>query len=109
MFIDGYSKENRPFYHSRDEKGEPDGFDLIWRGVEITSGAKREHRYEVLKEQAKEKGLSKDVDFYLDFFKWGCPPHGGFGIGLDRVTMLLFNISISEAQFVARTPSRLTP
>jgi len=109
MFIDGYDAVHRPFYHARDSKGEPDGFDLIWRGTEITSGAHREHRYEVLKKQAHEKGLGKDVEFYLQFFKYGCPPHGGFGIGLDRVTMLFLAISIGEAQFVFRNPNRLTP
>ncbi|GMO14721.1 MAG: aspartate--tRNA(Asn) ligase [Mycoplasmoidaceae bacterium] len=109
MFITGYSKETRPFYHARDQKGEPQGYDLIWRGVEITSGAKRENRYDVLKKQAEEKGLGKDVQFYLDFFKYGCAPHGGFGIGLDRLTMLLLGISIKEVQFVCRNPDRLIP
>ncbi len=109
MFITGYSKENRPFYHARDKKGEPQGYDLIWRGVEITSGAKREHRYEVLAKQAAEKGLGEDVKFYLDFFKYGCPPHGGFGIGLDRLTMLLLGLTIKETQFVYRNPDRLVP
>ena len=77
--------------------------------MEITTGAQREHRYEVLKEQAKEKGLEKDVEFYLQFFKYGCPPHGGFGLGLDRFVICLLETNIKEVQFVFRGPDRLTP
>ncbi len=109
LFVTGFDAEKRAFYHMRDEKGVPMGYDLIWRGVEITTGAQREHRYEVLKKQAEEKGLANDVKFYLEFFKYGCPPHGGFGIGIDRLTMLLFNLSIKEAEFLFRSPIRLTP
>lgn len=109
LFITGYAKENRAFYHMRDENGVPCGYDLIWKGCEITTGAQREHRYEILKKQAEEKGLDKDVEFYLDFFKYGCPPHGGFGIGVDRITMLLFNQGIKDAMFIFRGPDRLNP
>lgn len=109
LFVTGYGVEKRPFYHMRDEKGMPQGYDLIWRGVEITTGARREHRYEILKKQAEEKGLDQDVQFYLEFFKYGCPPHGGFGIGVDRMTMLLLDLSIKEAMFLFRGPNRLTP
>jgi aspartyl/asparaginyl-tRNA synthetase len=73
------------------------------------TGAQREHRYEVLKAQAEEKGLAEDVKFYLDFFKFGCPPHGGFGIGIDRITMLIFNVGIKEAMYLFRGPDRLNP
>ncbi len=109
LFITGYSKECRAFYHMRDEKGIPCGYDLIWKGCEITTGAQREHRYDVLKKQADEKGLTNDVLFYLDFFKYGCPPHGGFGIGVDRITMLLFNEGIKDSMFIFRGPDRLNP
>ena len=109
LFITDYSAAKRAFYHMRDENGVPQGYDLIWRGCEITTGAQREHRYEVLKKQAEEKGLDKDVQFYLEFFKYGCPPHGGFGLGIDRLTMLLFGIHIKEAMFLFRGPNRLTP
>ena len=109
LFVTGYSKENRAFYHMRDEKGVPCGYDLIWKGCEITTGAQREHRYEILKAQAEEKGLDEDVKFYLDFFKYGCPPHGGFGIGVDRITMLIFNEGIKESMFIFRGPDRLNP
>lgn len=109
LFITDYSAEKRAFYHMRDENGVPQGYDLIWRGVEITTGAQREHRYDVLKSQAQEKGLDKDVEFYLEFFKYGCPPHGGFGIGIDRLTMLMLGLHIKEAMFIFRGPNRLTP
>ena len=109
LFVTGYSVDKRPFYHMRDEHGMPQGYDLIWRGVEITTGAQREHRYDILKKQAQEKGLDQDVQFYLEFFKYGCPPHGGFGLGVDRMTMLLLDVSIKEAMFLFRGPNRLTP
>ncbi len=109
LFITDYDAKERAFYHMRDEAGIPQGYDLIWRGVEITTGAQREHRYDVLKAQAEEKGLAEDVKFYLEFFKYGCPPHGGFGIGIDRLTMLFLGLSIKEVQFLFRGPNRLTP
>lgn len=109
LFVTDYDAEKRAFYHMRDEQGIPQGYDLIWRGVEITTGAQREHRYEVLKKQAKEKGLDEDVKFYLEFFRYGCPPHGGFGLGVDRLTMLLLGLHIKEAMFIFRGPNRLNP
>ena len=109
LFITDYDAKERAFYHMRDERGVPCGYDLIWRGVEITTGAQREHRYEQLRAQAAEKGLDEDVKFYLEFFKYGCPPHGGFGLGIDRLTMLFCNMSIKEVEFLFRGPNRLTP
>lgn len=109
LFVTDYAKEHRAFYHMRDEKGMPLGYDLIWKGCEITTGAQREHRYDILCAQAKEKGLDKDVKNYLQFFKYGCPPHGGFGIGLDRVTMIFLEIPIKEVMFLFRGPNRITP
>lgn len=109
LFVTDYDAKKRAFYHMRDENGVPQGYDLIWRGVEITTGAQREHRYDVLKKQAEEKGLAEDVKFYLEFFKYGCPPHGGFGLGVDRMTMLLCGLHINEAMFLFRSPKRLTP
>ena len=109
IFVTDYPKDKRAFYHMR--KNEiPQGYDLIWRGVEITTGAQREHRYDILTKQAEEKGLKKDVEFYLEFFKYGCPPHGGFGIGIDRLTMLLLNLpSLKESMFIFRGPNHLNP
>ena len=110
MFVTNFPAEKRAFYHMRDENGALQGYDLIWKGVEITTGAQREHRYEEVMKNAKEKGLDKDVKFYLEFFKYGCPPHGGFAIGIDRLTMLLLDIpSLKESQFLFRGPNRLNP
>ena len=108
LFVTDYPKDKRAFYHMRKD-GIPQGYDLIWSGVEITTGAQREHRYDVLKAQAEEKGLDKDVKFYLEFFKYGCPPHGGFGLGVDRLTMILTDYTIKEVEFLFRGPNRLTP
>ena len=109
VFITDYSAQKRAFYHMRDSEGVPLGYDLIWNGVEITTGAQREHRYEYLKRQADEKGLTEDVRHYLEFFEYGCPPHGGFGMGLDRITMMVLGITIKEAMFLFRSPNRLDP
>lgn len=110
MFVTEFPAEKRPFYHMRDENGILQGYDLIWKGMEITSGAQREHRYDKLLTAAKEKGLGEDVKFYLEFFKYGCPPHGGFAIGVDRLTMLILGVpTIKESQFLFRGPNRLNP
>ena len=109
LFVTDYGPEKRAFYHMRDENGNPLGYDLIWRGTEITTGAQREHRYEQLRKQADEKGLGKDVQFYMEFFRYGCPPHGGFGLGIDRLTMLLLGLSIKETEFLFRGPNRIEP
>ena len=109
VFITDFSASKRPFYHMRKD-GIPQGYDLIWKGCEITTGAQREHRYEILKKQAEEKGLGNDVKFYLDFFKYGCPPHGGFALGIDRLTMLLLETgSLKETMFIFRGPNRIEP
>ncbi len=108
IFVTDFPKDKRAFYHMR-KNDVPEGYDLIYRGVEITTGAQREHRYDVLKKQAEEKGLDKDIEFYLEFFKYGCPPHGGFGLGVDRLTMLILDISIKEAMMLFRGPNRLNP
>lgn len=109
IFVTDFAKTKRAFYHMR-ENDVPQGYDLIWKGTEITTGAQREHRYEIIKQQAEEKGLGQDVQFYLEFFKYGCPPHGGFAIGVDRLTMLLLGLpSLKEEMFIFRGPSRLTP
>ncbi len=109
LFVTDYSAKKRAFYHMRKD-GVPQGYDLIWKGVEITTGAQREHRYDILKAQAEEKELAKDVEFYLQFFKYGCLPHGGFGLGLDRILMNMLEVaSLKEAMFIFRGPDKMTP
>jgi len=112
-FVTEYPASVRPFYHLR-PAGQPRltaSFDLLWRGLEITTGAQREHRYDVLVAQAAEKGLSPEpMRDYLNNFRYGCPPHGGFGLGLGRLLMTLLGLdSIRDATFLFRGPNRLTP
>ena len=112
-FVTGYPASVRPFYHLR-PAGEPRltaSFDLFWNGLEITTGAQREHRYDVLVAQAAEEGLAPEpMRDYLNNFRFGCPPHGGFGLGLGRLLMTLLGLdSIRDATFLFRGPNRLTP
>ncbi|MEG2620975.1 MAG: aspartate--tRNA(Asn) ligase [Bacilli bacterium] len=111
VFITNFPYSARSFYVMKDENKVTQTYDLLFKGIEITSGAQREHRYDVLEKQIKEKGLNpKDLQFYLDFFKYGCPPHGGFGVGLGRIMMQIFEIdNIREATFIYRGPTRLNP
>lgn len=111
VFVTEYPFQARPFYHMLNEEGLTKSFDLLFCGVEITTGAQREHRIEILKKQAVEKGLSlESIDFYLNFFRYGVPPHGGLGFGLSRFLMKLFNTdSIREATFLYRGPNRVNP
>lgn len=68
-------------------------FDLLWKGLEITTGAQREHRYDVLVRQAAEKGMSTEpLQDYLNAFRYGCPPHGGLGMGLGRILMVMLGL-----------------
>lgn len=113
IFVTDYPATVRPFYHMRYNNA-PDitkSFDLLWNGLEITTGAQREHRYEILVNQIKEKGLSiEPLQHYLNFFRYGCPPHGGLGFGLTRMLMILFGLqNVREATYLYRGPNRLTP
>ena len=113
VFLTEFPWETRPFYTMR-KKEEPDwtySFDLIWSGLEIATGGQREHRYEKLVQQCKEKGLNpKDFEFYLNFFRYGVPSHGGVGIGLERLTMQLLKLkNIRESTLLPRDPERLIP
>ena len=111
VFITNFPYSARSFYVMKDENGITQTYDLLFKGVEITSGAQREHRVDILEKQIKEKGIDpKDLEFYLDFFKYGCPPHGGFGVGMGRIMMKIFEIdNIREATFIYRGPTRLNP
>lgn len=113
LFITDYGIKIRPFYHMRqpDNQNATKSFDLLWKGLEITTGAQREHRYSILVEQAKEKGLNPEsMGFYLDIFKYGCPPHGGFGFGLTRMLMLMLERpNVREVTYLYRGPNRLAP
>ena len=113
VFLTDYASSIRPFYHMRhaDDATLTNSYDLIFNGVEISTGAQREHRIEVLEAQAREKGLDpEELEFYLDFFRYGVPPHGGFGMGLARVLMLMLHLSnLRETTYLFRGPTRLLP
>ncbi|HEV7949865.1 MAG TPA: aspartate--tRNA(Asn) ligase, partial [Glaciihabitans sp.] len=113
VFLTDYAASIRPFYHMRDadDASITKSYDLIFNGVEISTGAQREHRVEKIIEQAKEKGLDpEELDFYLDFFRYGVPSHGGFGMGLSRVLMLMLRLpNLREATYLFRGPTRLNP
>lgn len=111
VFVYDYPYNTRPFYTMKGSDDTSKSFDLIYKGLEISSGAQRENRYEVLFEQIKGKGIDpKTLEFYLEFFKYGCPPHGGLGFGMARFMMLLTNLdNIREATYLYRGPNRIYP
>jgi nondiscriminating aspartyl-tRNA synthetase len=112
-FVIDYPTTVRPFYHMRHAHDDTltKSFDLLWRGLELTTGAQREHRYEQLMAQAYDKGVDPDpIQYYLDFFRFGAPPHGGFGFGLTRLLMqMLAQDNVREVTFLYRGPHRLEP
>lgn len=113
VFVIDYPIGVRPFYHMRhaDNPQLTKSFDLLWRGLEVTTGAQREHRYDALVSQVKDKRMKQEpLQFYLDFFKFGCPPHGGYGFGLTRMLMVMLNRkNVREVTYLYRGPNRLTP
>lgn len=113
FFVSEYPSKVRAFYTmaKEDEPMYSKSYDLYFKDVELTSGAQREHRPEVLKKQIEERGIdTTPMTDYINFFKNGCPPHGGFGLGLDRFLMLLLDLlNLKEAMYLFRGPDRLTP
>lgn len=113
VFVTDWPITVRPFYHMlhEDNPNLTKSFDLLGRGLEITTGAQREHRYEVLAKQALEKGLTLEpIQTYLNYFRYGCPPHGGLGMGLSRLLMVMLDLpTIREAVYLFRGPNRLEP
>jgi nondiscriminating aspartyl-tRNA synthetase len=113
LFVTHYGSEKRPFY-TMDEPGDADltrSFDLLFRGWEITTGGQRMHRYEDYVEKMTRVGLDASrFSFYLDAFRFGMPPHGGLGAGLERITARLLGLSnIREATLFPRDRTRLVP
>jgi aspartyl-tRNA synthetase len=113
VFVTEWPFEVRPFYHMQhpEKPGITLSFDLLGKGLEVATGAQREHRYDILQTQALAKGLTLEpIQNYLNYFRYGTPPHGGFGFGLSRFLMILLDLSnIREAVFLFRGPTRLTP
>lgn len=115
VFVHDWPEEGRGFYIMPKEgkKGEKlsHGFDAIYKGIEISSGGQRVHIPELLIERLKAKGLNpKQFEAYIDSFRYGAPPHGGFGVGLERITMIMLGLeNIREAVLFPRDRDRLTP
>lgn len=113
VFLTKYPVSKRPMYAmpSKDDSSLTDSFDLIYKGLEITTGGERIHDYKMLMKSIKSFGLKpNDFKFYLDSFKYGMPPHGGFAIGLERITMKLLNLdNIRKATLLPRDIKRLEP
>ncbi|HEY4511919.1 MAG TPA: aspartate--tRNA(Asn) ligase [Candidatus Paceibacterota bacterium] len=111
IFITHFPTAKRPFYTYRDEKDPTytKGFDLLFRGVEITTGAQRIHDHEALIASIKEKGLDPErFSYYLQAFKVGLPPHGGFGLGLERLTQKMLGLdNVKEATLFPRDLNRI--
>ncbi len=113
VFVTEYPWRVRPFYAMRKDD-EPEwtySFDLLFRGLEVVTGGQREHRYERLRENLRDKGLKEEeFQYYLEFFKHGAPPHGGAGMGLERITMQILGLqNIREARLLPRDTERITP
>lgn len=115
VFITGFPASEMKFYHYCNERNPEvaERFDLIFRGVEIITGSQREHRYDKLIEQLKSMGGNPEdpgFQFYLQAFKYGMPPHGGLGLGLERLTQKIIGLgNVKEACIFPRDINRLTP
>lgn len=113
VFVTHYPSKKRPFYAMDDPENKEFtlSFDLLFRGLEITTGGQRIHDYETLLKKIAEKGMDiEGMEDYLDCFKYGMPPHGGLGIGLERLTMkMIGEDNVREACLFPRDMTRLKP
>jgi len=113
LFVVGYPMAKRPFYTHPDPSrpGYSNGFDLIFRGIELVTGGQRLHRYDDYLEALAARGESPAAyESYLDVFRHGMPPHGGFAIGLERFMMRLLDVdNVREVTLFPRDLNRLTP
>lgn len=113
VFVTHYPSKKRPFYAMDDpaDKRYTLSFDLLFRGMEITTGGQRIHDYQMLMEKIADRGMETEgMEQYLDTFKYGMPPHGGLGIGLERLTMKLTGEdNVRETTLFPRDLSRLEP
>ncbi len=113
FFVNRFPFKVKPFYVMRVDE-EPEwarSVDLMYKGLEMSSGGQREHRYERIIEQAKLKGMTmENIEWFTNFFKYGAPPHGGFSIGVERLTMKMLDLqSVRESTLFPRSPDRLLP
>lgn len=113
VFVTHYPSKKRPFY-AMDDPDDPRytlSFDLLYKGMEITTGGQRIHDYKALKDKIEARGMTEEgMEQYLNTFKHGMPPHGGLGIGLERLTMkLVGEDNVRETTLFPRDLSRLEP
>ncbi len=113
FFVNRFPFKAKPFYVMRVDGDErwARSIDLIYRGLEVSSGGQREHRYSKLLQNIKEKGINfESVSWFTKFFEFGVPPHGGFNLGIERLIMQLLELkNIREAALFPRAPERLLP
>lgn len=113
VFVTNYFWKDKPFYTmpSDDKQEETEGFDLLFRGTEIATGSQRIHDYEMLLKNMTAKGIKPDgMKHYLDTFKFAMPPHGGWGLGSERIIQLMLGLgSVKEAVLFPRDVKRLNP
>ena len=113
VFVTHYPSKKRPFYAMDDPEDTSVtlSFDLLYKGLEITTGGQRIHDYQMILEKMEKRGMDpEDIKDYLMIFKYGMPPHGGLGIGLERLTMrLLDEQNVRETSLFPRDVTRLEP
>jgi aspartyl-tRNA synthetase len=113
FFVNRFPSSVKPFYVARvDEQPEfARSVDLVFKGIELSSGGQREHRYDKIVQQIAEKGLSQEgLKWFTEPFRYGVPPHGGFSLGIERFTAQLLGLeSAKEAALFPRDPERLVP
>jgi nondiscriminating aspartyl-tRNA synthetase len=111
VFVVGYSDEKFYYRKSADDEIASRKFDLLYRGLELSSGGQREHDIDRLLATMDEQGVDPtDFEFYLEAFRYGMPPHGGYGMGIDRLVQQIADLdNIKEAILFPRDPERLTP
>ena len=113
VFLTEFPWAEAKFYHrqKQDNPKATERCDLIYNGVEIATITQREHRYDVLVKQAKERGVTPEkIKFYLEAFRYGMPPHGGCGVGIDRIVQQMLQLpTVQEAVLFPRTRERITP
>ena len=109
-FITNYPSKIKPFYIMMDGESSM-GMDLDFKGMEMASGGQREHRYEELVGVMKQKKMDPaKFEFYLNAFRYGMPPHGGFGLGSERLIQQIIGLdNVKEGILFPRTPDRLVP
>ncbi|TVQ28203.1 MAG: aspartate--tRNA(Asn) ligase [Spirochaetaceae bacterium] len=110
VFVTGFPRKKRPFYTWPDGR-QTASFDLLFRGLEITTGGKRIHDYDMLVAELPKFGMKpEDLGDYLTIFRYGCPPHGGFAIGLERLTQKILGLdNIKAASLFPRDRKRVRP